>query len=155
MDTLSIICLLVKLFVLWFHSVCGSLFDGDQLLFGSRFLPDTFFLPDICLNDISMKSITLPAELFLDDRHTLPLSVWIFLSTPFRLDFVCPIFRLAFYRPKLLRSLFLWQSCFSMVGILRHLRELFFSHLLDWIFLSVAFIDRDYYALCFFGRVAS
>ena len=101
------------------------------------------------------KSSTLPAELFLDDRHTLPPSVWIVLSTPFRLDFVCPIFRLAFYRSKLLRSLFLWQSCFSMVGILRHLRELFCSHLLDWIFLSVAFIDRDYYALCFFGRVAS
>ena len=59
------------------------------------------------------------------------------------------------YRLKLLRSLFLWQSCFSMVGILRHLRELFCSHLSDWIFLSIAFIDRDHYALCCFCRVAS
>ena len=42
-----------------------------------------------------------------------------------------------------------------MVGILRHLRELFCSHLSDWIFLFDAFIGRDYYALCFFDRVAS
>jgi hypothetical protein len=42
-----------------------------------------------------------------------------------------------------------------MVGILCHLRELFCSHLSDWIFLFDAFIGRDYYALCFFGRVAS
>ena len=45
------------------------------------------------------------------------------------------------YIPRLLRSLFLWQSCISMIGIQRSLCELFCSHLLD--FLSEAsFLGR-------------
>ena len=109
--------------------------------------------PASCLKDTSMwivlftsfgfclyrsKSSTLPAELLLDDWHTLPpLCVDCSVHT-FQIGFCLSNLLACLYRLKLLRSLFLWQSCFSMVGIIRHLRELFCSHLSDWIFLSVA-----------------
>ena len=138
MDALSIICLLVKLLVRWFHSVWQSLFDSDQRPFGNRFLPDTFLFAaghifcriyiflvsttsrcELFCSHLSAclyrsKSSALPAELFLDDRHTLPpLCVDCSVHT-FQIGFCLSNLLACLYRLKLLRSLFLWQSCFSM-----------------------------------------
>jgi hypothetical protein len=140
MDALSIICLLVKLLVRWFHSVCGSLCLIAISVHLEIAFCRTHFSRHLSACLYRSKSSALPAELFLDDRHTLPpppLCVDCSVHT-FQIGFCLSNLLACLYRLKLLRSLFLWQSCFSMVGIQRHLRELFCSHLSDSIFLSVA-----------------
>ena len=151
MDTLSIICLLVKLFVLWFHSVCGSLcflFDRTSVHLEIAFCRTHFFSLLYVLLVSTQRHLDVNScrcELFCSH-----LSAWIFLSVAsdtcflhVSLDFSVPctlftwnsdwiFLSVAFYRSRLLRSLFLWQSCILMIGMQRSLCELFCSHLLDF-----------------------
>jgi hypothetical protein len=120
MDALSIICLLMKLLGLWFHSVCGSLCFVESLSAGHIiFVAGHIFAGYIFSNFVTEIGLLLVSKTSQCELFCSYLSAFAFIDR------------------NLLRSL---QSCFSMIGILcPPLCGLLCPHLSDWILFVQSF----------------